>query len=253
MAKDGLLFHRELDAAIENNKAVRHDGFILPIVGVRQQTLQSAELTNGRIVTSHVLPGNVDSAFDGGDGTVPKLSAIPIDLSEDRRETYFAEQHASLQNNDNVLVDLVERLSGAQGKGLSDIQAFEDLLGRDRETEFDFRLQDDDDRLPVDSRPWIGLDCQDLYLSDAESVEIFATTNPSVPTQQIEAVVQRVEAGVKSQPVSYIFEARSSSSWKLRLDGLPAGRYRARVQAKGSAADPNSVTAVFEVADKLPK
>lgn len=249
MAKDGLLFHHEIDAAVRSNKGVPRDGFISPIVGVRQKTLQSAELANGRIMASHALPAKVDEAFDGGDGTVPRASAIPIELSDEGRETYFVEQHASLQNNADVLTDMVERLRRAQGRGLSDIQAFDDLAGAQGGTGFDFHSQDDD-RPDIESQPWIGLDFQDLYLSNEEPVEMFATTNPSVPAQGIQALVQRVDAGGQGQPASYDFEATPSSNWRLRLDGLAAGRYRARVQPNDSGTDANAVTAVFEIADR---
>jgi hypothetical protein len=43
----------------------------------------------------------------GGDGTVPRVSATPHELSEAGRDVFVAERHASLQNND-VVWDQVE-------------------------------------------------------------------------------------------------------------------------------------------------
>jgi hypothetical protein len=39
----------------------------------------------------------------GGDGTVPRVSATPLELSDALREVYAAETHGSLQNADGPL------------------------------------------------------------------------------------------------------------------------------------------------------
>src|SRR5262249_27293964 len=74
------------------------DGYrIWPIVGIEQPTSQTARIT-----------GNLAAMVrdDGGDGTVPRASAIPIELSKNPPAMYAAERHGSLQNFDPVLVQL---------------------------------------------------------------------------------------------------------------------------------------------------
>lgn len=85
-AKDALAFHRDIEAAVKNNRSDRNyrPYATVPFVGVRQPTLQSAELKEGKITVSRELPSitsnqNLASLADG-DGTVPKISAFPIEF-----------------------------------------------------------------------------------------------------------------------------------------------------------------------------
>jgi pimeloyl-ACP methyl ester carboxylesterase len=257
MTQDAFAFHLEIDAAVEANKQnpLWSDSRkrIYPVVGVRQKTLQSAELiTGGKIVTGHGLPSKVDDAFDGGDGTVPRVSATPIELSDDHREIYFVEQHASLQNNEFVLNDLIERLRQMQGSGLSGILALDGDFGESGTMRPKIEQEDYSEQVDISGQPWIGLDFHDIYARD-EQVQIHAQAIASHNSlaQGIEAVVQRVDtAGTGSLPVLYDFEASSSSDWLLCVNGLMPGRYKARVRTKVRNTDgPNDVTAIFEIAD----
>jgi hypothetical protein len=49
---------------------------------------------------------------EGGDGTVPRVSATPLELQGQGREMYAATRHASLQNADAVLVQLRGVITG---------------------------------------------------------------------------------------------------------------------------------------------
>jgi hypothetical protein len=95
-------FHAEIAAAVDRNGGYgRYD--IHPVVGIFQRTGQSATVRDGRLVVlDH--DGTTD---DGGDGTVPRVSATPLELSDDPREVYATESHASLQNLDSVLVQVM--------------------------------------------------------------------------------------------------------------------------------------------------
>jgi hypothetical protein len=48
----------------------------------------------------------------GGDGTVPRPSATPLELEDDKGAAFSAERHASLQNDDHVLLQLTGVLTG---------------------------------------------------------------------------------------------------------------------------------------------
>ena len=251
MAKDALEFHREIDAALEKNKQdplYDYSGkWIYPVVGMRQKTLQSAEFTpNGHITAHHGLPDIINAAYDGGDGTVPKVSATPIDPSDEHRETFFVEQHASLQNNPYVLDNMIERLRQMQGKGLAQIQA---VGGYDFDEATHTPPNTDEggqgEGTGASGQPWIGLQFEDVYLRD-EPAEITAEVgaDPDSLVQGLEAVVRRVNTGATAPPAQYAFQ-EASSGWKLTL-----GRYKARVCTKidGPSAL-NPVTAIFEIAD----
>jgi pimeloyl-ACP methyl ester carboxylesterase len=94
-------FHDDIAAAVQ-----LHGGYgryqIFPIVGIFQPTRQSAVVRNDEVDILFELDGN----DIGGDGTVPRPSATPLELSDEAREVYATESHASLQNFDPVLVQV---------------------------------------------------------------------------------------------------------------------------------------------------
>ena len=75
---------------------------IFPVAGIFQPTRQSAVVRGDEVEILQTLDGK----DVGGDGTVPRPSATPIELSDDAREVYATEAHASLQNFDPVLVQV---------------------------------------------------------------------------------------------------------------------------------------------------
>lgn len=81
---------------------------IYPIVGIAQQTKQSARLAGGRVEMLETHKGRALS----GDGTVPQVSAIPIELSDTPNAMYAATKHGSLQNAEAVITNMAGILSG---------------------------------------------------------------------------------------------------------------------------------------------
>lgn len=120
-------FHDEITAAVERNGGYgRYD--IHPVVGIFQPTRLSASVRDGAVTPLKTYRGE----DDGGDGTVPRVSATPIELSEDPREVYATQAHSSLQNVDALLVQLMGVLT-------------REPLGAFRASPFDgFRLELDD-------------------------------------------------------------------------------------------------------------
>jgi hypothetical protein len=100
-------FHAAIATAqAENQKdpAYRDDGYRShPIVGCDQPTFQSALVSAGKTT---LLRRHGDRDY-GGDGTVPLVSAAPLELREEGREIVAAECHGSLQNFDAVLSQIV--------------------------------------------------------------------------------------------------------------------------------------------------
>lgn len=99
-------FHREIEDAQKTNAkddAYREQGYrLVPVVGIEQPTLQSATVKDGTVELLRSYAGD----DMGGDGTVPRVSATPLEMSEARREVYAAEMHGSLQNADGPLVNI---------------------------------------------------------------------------------------------------------------------------------------------------
>jgi hypothetical protein len=110
-AAAALRFHQEIAEAVrthEREQAYLDNRYsIHPIVGTFQPTSQSARLEGGRLRVLDTYAGEDQD----GDGTVPRVSATPLELSGQRRETYVATRHASLQNGASTLVQLAGLLA----------------------------------------------------------------------------------------------------------------------------------------------
>jgi pimeloyl-ACP methyl ester carboxylesterase len=104
-AAAALQFHLDIDDAVERRAP---GGYAIhPIVGILQPTHQSAQL-KGKSVRMLQSYSGTDSA---GDGTVPRVSATPLELSDQGREIYAPDQHGSLQNGIGPLTQLIGLLS----------------------------------------------------------------------------------------------------------------------------------------------
>lgn len=227
MAADGLAFHREIEAAVDGHigdEAYQRGFTTLPFVGTRQPTLQSAMLSHGRLTASRDLPDGVDPLLGDGDGTVPRLSAIPIELSTAYQDTFVPERHSGLHNHGAVLQDLRDRIVHMQTRGLAAIRAPEvsDVSAEE---------------------PGLSVDLDDLYLAD-EAVEIRATV-VNGETEAVSATVVPLEGG---EPMQRDFEA-DGDGFSLDLTGLEAGGYRIEVGSRTSRSTaPPPVHDVFVVA-----
>lgn len=96
-------FHDEIRRAVEahaGDEEYRDRGYrTYPIIGTYQPTFQSA-VWNGEAVEPLQEFHGTD---DGGDGTVPRGSAAPLEMDDQTKAVFAAEQHASLQNVRSVL------------------------------------------------------------------------------------------------------------------------------------------------------
>ena len=103
LVADAVAFHATLDAAPDGAAAPPSAYALHPIVGTRQPTPTTARLVGERIETSETIEG----AREGGDGTVPRLSAAPKALSpDDPRLRYAPDQHLGLHSHPAVLDEL---------------------------------------------------------------------------------------------------------------------------------------------------
>ncbi|MFA6506630.1 MAG: hypothetical protein WCT14_11050 [Treponemataceae bacterium] len=99
-------FHRDIESNQKENAAL--DGYPekgyrqIPFVGIEQSTQQSATV-RGTEVEFLKSCGGKDL---GGDGTVPRVSATPVDLEGSDREIYSGEMHGSLQNAEGSLANI---------------------------------------------------------------------------------------------------------------------------------------------------
>jgi pimeloyl-ACP methyl ester carboxylesterase len=205
---------------------------LLPVIGTEQKTFQSSELRGGQITLSEDLPGwMVDQISNSevlrtGDGTVPRHSAIPTELSRSLSHSFVPQKHSSLQNMPRVLYELCERLKQSQVQGLENIRG---IGGR------------------PDGHPGIQLGLEDVYLTDEPVSMNIQLINPIQNLGKLRIRLQ----GVDPQRDIVEYEQREcSDQWRLELGELPPGLYRveAFTQLLGAAAPP-PVKDLFEVAD----
>ncbi len=99
-------FHQEIqDAQARNAKDpayIASGPVLVPIVGIEQPTIQSVRVVGGVLS----LLNSFEGKDQGGDGTVPRASGTPIEMSDAKREVYAAESHGALQNADGTLANL---------------------------------------------------------------------------------------------------------------------------------------------------
>ncbi|MEP0857939.1 lecithin--cholesterol acyltransferase [Trichocoleus sp. DQ-U1] len=222
-AQDALAFHREIEAAVERH--LKDENYLrsfttVPISGVHQPTLQSATLTNGKLVASEDLPAVLQNRSDlgDGDGTVPKVSAIPIERSRDLDNFFIAEQHGGLQNQAQVLDSLLNVLR----------------IG-----------QIDLESIRGEVQTAISLSLEDLYLSDELITMRARMIGLPNSAASLKAEIQSVSNQHPSVAVDFV---EQENEWKLAIDQLPAGLYRVTVKTENvTDASPSPVHDLFEV------
>lgn len=226
MARDGLAFHREIEAAVATNSTIDryHDRFTtLPFVGTNQPTLQSASWSDGELRAGRAVPSGVDPLLSDGDGTVPRLSAIPIELSEEYRDTFVPERHAGLHNHRGVLQDIRERIVHMQTRGLAAIRGPEPAEVADRMA--------------------LSLDVEDVYTTDDEPVVSVEVFNGAVPG--LSATLTPLDG----TPAVSMEMTESDGTFGLDISPLGPGGYRIEVGStdRGPTA-PSPVHDVFAIA-----
>lgn len=200
-ATRALGFHHRILAAQEANardEDYQRSGYTaIPLVGIEQPTAQSAELRDGRCILVNALEG-IDL---GGDGTVPRASATPIDMQDAKREIYAAESHGALQNNEAVLINLCGHLTSDQ----IDFRKF--MRSSDRAT---LTLDIDDVVLPGD--------------------DLFIRARPSEGQPRLVVTfVPLAGNGVLSEPL----RRDPEPGWQSGSFRLPSGAWRVTVSGEG--------------------
>ncbi|MEU7556158.1 hypothetical protein AB0B01_28160 [Streptomyces sp. NPDC044571] len=188
------------DSAWGSNPVVYH-----PIVGMDQPTRQSARLADHKVETL-MTRGDSD---EGGDGTVPKLSAA-LSGTEDAR-TFVPQKHGSLQKQAAML----DHLQGI-------LQSLHDI-----------RVGDLRDGMTV----WFSHLGDDLYLAD-EPVVCEIGANSALSGSELSEVPARLSVTDRSTGRPVVDRAVTVPRERRRFDlgVLPAGTYDLLVRAgRGTA------------------
>jgi pimeloyl-ACP methyl ester carboxylesterase len=235
-AASALEFHCEIARAVDANRkeAAYATGFrTVPFIGVRQPTFQSVRLRNGRIEADYAVPPSLDASLTGGDGTVPRASAVPAELWQEFNASYVVARHSSIQCVDTVLDDLRERVRQMQVPGIASLRG---------------------PTLKAPTRAAIALDLGDLYVADEEiSVRCDLLDAAGADFGGLVAEIELVDSEAKTVtarrtvPLSQV----SDGSWSGEVPNLTPGTYRLTARSRQVAPlAPSPVQDVFAVASR---
>jgi pimeloyl-ACP methyl ester carboxylesterase len=210
-------FHREIERAAASNAErpeYRAKGdWVYPIVGIGQQTNQSARRRADGV---ELLTGHEGRDLSG-DGTVPRVSAVPGEQPQARNAMYAGTKHAALQNADAVLVHL---------DGL--IQSFYFDLG-------DFMR-------PVAPPVRVALVLDDVVWA-GEPIDVRARADGSDAP-----LVARLIDGATGGTVARQTLVEDGDGWRTtRFDPPPAGGYTVRVSGASNVEPAADAIAVADI------
>jgi hypothetical protein len=210
-AKAALEFHHEIsdavDTHLEDEDYVRNRYEIRPVIGTFQPTAQSAKLAAGMV---KLLPTR-DNKDEDGDGTVPRVSATPLELKREANAMFVAQRHASLQDDQAVLVQLDALLTGLE----LDTEAIRALPSVN-----------------------LSIDLEDVY-STLEPLRVRAK-----PQQPIFGPISAVVEGGDGQVIAQTRLLLEEEGWYSgEVAPLPEGAYRVTI----GGANTKPVTDVFAV------
>jgi pimeloyl-ACP methyl ester carboxylesterase len=222
-AESARAFHEEIRLAVEQHEQdeeyLRERYSIRPVIGTFQPTAQSAKTHGDGVQLIH----SYDGEDIGGDGTVPRVSATPIEVEHEENAMFAAQRHASLQNDDPVLAQLAGILSGLH----LDLAAF---------------------RAPA--TVGLSLDVDDVYEA-GEPVTVKARPERE-STNALLAVVEDASQPPDSQHPVELARAPlrpAGDGWhSVELSPLPDGAYRVTVLGSGMVEPVADVFAVVSAA-----
>jgi pimeloyl-ACP methyl ester carboxylesterase len=191
-------FHRAIEAgAGQHDQAVYQ---IHSVVGITQGTKQSARLAGSKLVVEEHYSGN----DMGGDGTVPRVSATPVETDawvNPYQPMFATDRHGSLQNADPVHAQLLGILTQQPLGG------FKGGSGLRLQLDEGFEMDED----------------------------IHGQVLASVPNVDLAARVVNLESGQVVRD-AHALRRDADDIHHLELPSLPAGDYRIEVTGLGDSA-----------------
>ncbi|MEI7642928.1 MAG: hypothetical protein WCJ55_01345, partial [Chloroflexales bacterium] len=188
-------------AALQNRADPAYRQRTIPWVGTRQDTLQSALLSEDKLVLRYFPPPGIDTTLADGDGTVPRVSAVPPDIDGHGFERFAVERHGWLMNNDMTLEPLLDTLTQIVASGT------QNLHGE-----------------PQKTGAAINLRLESLYSPDDPVLIGVRLINVVEQTQMLALRIEPV--GHQAIGIARTIQASSSDTTTVALDGLTPGLYR---------------------------
>jgi pimeloyl-ACP methyl ester carboxylesterase len=211
-------FHRVIERGV--GQRPEHAYEIHPVVGITQPTQQSARLAGGKLQLRRMRRNDEGQDVDeGGDGTVPRVSATPIELGNKPNAVYASQIHASLQNAENVQTQLLGVLTQVE-----DLESIRDV------------------------RSGLALTLEEAF-EPTEPIPV--RVEVTEPRLELAATVTDIASGATDGP--HPLTDAGEGAYTLELPPCSPGDYRLRVEGVGRSAQlVQPVTGVFMVAPDEP-
>ncbi len=201
---------------------------LIPWVGTRQDTWQSATLAQGHLVPSYQPPMGLDASLADGDGTVPRVSTVPAGLENQQLERFAVERHGWLTNAENTLEPLLDTL---QQVGAAAVPG-------------DFR-----GALESQARATIGLRLPSVFYDTPEPT-VTVRVRGATTSMPLRIDVRSVSvSGTEASSQRHETSVEPDGSVEVSLAGLRAGLYTltARPVDPTGPRAPTAVHGLFEV------
>jgi len=195
-------FFRQIEAGVAARPMNAYE--IYPIVGITQPTGQSAALADGKLTVrqSRRQPSGED-LDESGDGTVPRVSATPIELGDNPFALYASQKHATLQEVESVQTQLLGILT--QIPGLSGVR---------------------------DVRSGLALQVDGSF-EVAEAVPVRVETSQS----RLALVANVTDRGTGVTDGPHVLSDLGHGVYEVELSGRPPGDYSVTVMGSGTSTD----------------
>lgn len=199
---------------------------LIPWVGTRQDTLQSAEVVGGILRTSYAAPDGLPAALADGDGTVPRVSTVPAGLENLRLERFSVERHGWLTNSETTLEPLLDTLQQVGAEAVPG----------------DFHGAVDAPR----TRPELGLRVGSVFFQGDEAPSLTVRAHGAAAPVRLKIKVTASEAGL--QPVTREVTVAPDEARTETFDSLTPGLYSLSIgPVQGGPSAPRGVHGAFEV------
>jgi pimeloyl-ACP methyl ester carboxylesterase len=215
-ATDAFDFHDEIDNRIAS-RGYRSNLVVQPYVGTRQGTTQSAVLEDGKLRTGETLPSWIDPLHEGGDGTVPLVSAIPIELSDTHLDVFAPGRHASLFDTRETRQALRHRLTRLQARGLEAVRAAP--VTAEEET----------------AQPALSLRLDDVYAAGQPAEIAVDVLGMPYDPGHVECVIRDPST---EQSSTFEMTRVDGDRWQTAVADLDAGEYTVTVRTQAPGARP---------------
>lgn len=221
-------FHRRMDEDLSTHAGSSLASLLsmVPVVGYGHRTLQSAVLdANGLRATHEAIALDASKQWLAtGDRTVPAVSALPVELSENGTWGWENATHSSMHATDLVLKRLMRQL-GLYATGLRDLQGSPDAW--------------DGGPSPFAAEPdprALDLRTDDVYVEDEPVIVTCASLDVAAGTHP-----PQISFSGPGEPVRVVLDEQDGAA-RWTATGLPAGAYEVT-----AVVGDRSVTDVFEV------